>query len=111
MIAVLKEVADANPLCLDDPGPIVIFNGFGASSMDFTLGVWFANADFLAVRASILCDIKARFDREGIEIPFPHLSIYAGSKTAPFPIDLPARPAPPISENHTLELEHARTRV
>lgn len=100
VIALLKEIADANPLALDEPAPIVIFNGFGASSMDFTLGVWFATADMLALRASILCDIKARFDREDIEIPFPHLSIYTGSKTAPFPIDLPARPAPPISENH-----------
>ena len=92
VIAVLKEVADANLLCLDDPGPIVIFNGFGASSMDFTLGVWFANADFLAVRASILCDIKARFDREGIEIPFPPISLYTGSQTQPFPVDLPPPP-------------------
>jgi small-conductance mechanosensitive channel len=32
--------------------------------------------------------IKERFDEEGIEIPFPHHSIYAGSVTDPFPIRL-----------------------
>ncbi len=99
VIALLIEIANANPLALDEPAPIVIFNGFGASSIDLTLGVWFASADMLALRTSILCDIKARFDREDIEIPFPHLSIYAGSKTAPFPIDLPTRLAAPIAKS------------
>ena len=86
VMALLREIAVANPLCLDNPAPVVIFDGFGDSAMNFTLGIWFASADLLAVRGSILCAIKARFDREGIEIPFPHLSIYAGSETRPFPV-------------------------
>jgi small-conductance mechanosensitive channel len=31
-------------------------------------------------------EIKERFDREGIEIPFPHISVYTGTATAPFPV-------------------------
>ena len=73
VMALLREIAAANPLCLDNPAPIVIFNGFGDSGMNFTLGVWFSSPDMLAVRASILCGIKACLDREGIEIPVPHI--------------------------------------
>ena len=60
---------------------VVVLAVFSALS---AVGIWFASADLLAVRGSILCEIKARFDREGIEIPFPHLSIYSGSETLPF---------------------------
>ena len=31
-------------------------------------------------------EIKERFESEGIEIPFPHLSLYSGSATDPMPI-------------------------
>lgn len=83
---VLGEVADQNPNSLDEPAPIILFKGFGDSSLDFLLGVWFEKADMLILRNSILREIKRRFDDEGIEIPFPHRSLYAGSVTDPFPI-------------------------
>jgi small-conductance mechanosensitive channel len=31
-------------------------------------------------------EIKKQFDERGIEIPFPHISVYAGSRTDPFPV-------------------------
>ncbi len=83
---ILLEVADANPLCLDEPAPLVIFNGFGASSLDFVLAVWFSKNDYLDARNSLLRDVKTRFDADGIEIPFPHVSVYAGEATKPFPV-------------------------
>ncbi|WP_334313301.1 mechanosensitive ion channel family protein [Psychrosphaera algicola] len=33
-------------------------------------------------------EIKKTFDEQGIEIPFPHLSLYAGSETKPFDVDV-----------------------
>ena len=33
-------------------------------------------------------EIKLAFDREGIEIAFPHLSLYTGEATKPFPITM-----------------------
>jgi small-conductance mechanosensitive channel len=32
--------------------------------------------------------IKEAFDARGIEIPFPHRSIYAGALTDPFPVQV-----------------------
>ena len=94
VIEVLRDVADRNPNCLDEPAPLVAFTGFGDSSLNLLLGVWFAKEDFLELRNSIHRDIKERFDREGIEIPFPHRTLYAGSVTDPFPVRLVDAPAP-----------------
>lgn len=85
---VLKEVAKNNPLCLEEPEPIVLIQGYGASSIDFLFGVWFEKTKFREVKNSVLIEVKEAFDREGIEIPFPHLSLYTGEATKPFPVDI-----------------------
>lgn len=82
----LMEVADRNPHCLDEPEPLIIFQQFGDSSLDFMLAVWCVKTDFLTLKNSIMQEIKEAFDRKGIEIPFPHRTIYTGEATKPFPI-------------------------
>lgn len=86
VISILKEIANNNPNCLDEPEPLILFKGFGDSALEFLFGVWFAKADFLNLRNSIQREIKERFDAEGIEIPFPHRTLYAGEATKPFPV-------------------------
>ncbi len=85
---VLLEVADANPDVLMEPIPLVIFQGYADSSINFTLAVWARRENYLLVRNAIAEDVKRKFDEEGIEIPFPHRSLYTGSATEPFPIRL-----------------------
>ena len=79
----LKEVASKNPLCLEEPEPLIVFKSFGDSGINVMLGVWFEKANFLAVKNSVFQEIKATFDAEGIEIPFPHMSLYAGEASGP----------------------------
>ena len=86
VVEVIKRVVKRNPFCLDEPEPLVVFKDFGASGINILLGVWFEKANFLKVKNSIFMEIKSTFDAEGIEIPFPHVSIYAGEATKPFPI-------------------------
>ena len=88
---VLAEVADRNPLCLDEPAPVYIFKGFGESSLDMQFSVWTKRENYLALLNSIYLEIKAAFDAAGIEIPFPHRSLYTGSVTDPFPIRIVER--------------------
>lgn len=88
VVRVLKEVADENPHSLDEPEPIVIFENYGDSSLNFMLGIWFEKSEFLKLKNEIMADIKKRFDREGIEIPFPHHTLYTGEATKPFPIQI-----------------------
>ena len=83
---VLMAVADANSLCLDEPTPLFIFNGFGDSALEIQFSVWAKRENFLALRNGITAEIKVAFDEAGIEIPFPHRSIYTGEVTRPFPV-------------------------
>lgn len=83
---VLMEVADQNPLCLEEPKPLFIFQGFGDSALNIQFSVWAKRENFLEMKNSIQIEIKQAFDAENIEIPFPHRSLYAGSLTEPFPV-------------------------
>jgi small-conductance mechanosensitive channel len=69
-----------------EPEPTVFFDGYGDSSLDLRLAVWTMRENFFTLKNTLLEEIKARFDAEGIEIPFPHRSLYAGEATHPFPI-------------------------
>jgi small-conductance mechanosensitive channel len=82
----LMTVADSQPLCLQEPAPLLIFKGYGDSALEFLFCVWTARENFLGVMNGVKQGIKEEFDRRGIEIPFPHLSIYAGSVTGPIPV-------------------------
>ena len=84
--SILLEVAEANPHVLMEPEPQVMFTGYGASSIDFMFAVWAKRESWLAVKNSISEQVKLRLDAEGIEIPFPHVSVYTGSMTEPFPV-------------------------
>ena len=90
---VLMSVADRNTMCLDDPAPLFIFTGFGESSLDIQFSVWAKRENFLPLRNSITAEIKAAFDAAGIEIPFPHRSLYTGEATRPFPVTIVSREA------------------
>lgn len=83
---VLKNIAKENPLCLDEPEPLILANTFNSSSIDFLFGVWFEKSNYVQVRNTIFQQITSRFKEEGIEIPYPHVSIYSGEETKPFPI-------------------------
>lgn len=83
---ILESVAKNNPLCLEEPEPLIVFQRFGSSSIDVLFGIWFEKSNFLAVKNSVFQEIKKAFDQEGIEIPFPHVSIYTGESTKPFPV-------------------------
>ena len=101
---VLLEVADRNPLCLKEPDPLFIFQGFGDSSMDIQLSVWAQRENFLKLKNSIFEEVKLAFDEHGIEIPFPHLSLYAGSETDAIPVTMvePRTPEPSAEQKRDL---------
>lgn len=85
---VLEDIARNNPLCLEEPEPVIIFQAFGSSSIDITFGIWFEKTNFMAVKNSVFQEIKTSFDREGIEIPFPHVSLYAGEASKPIKMEM-----------------------
>jgi small conductance mechanosensitive channel len=68
LVEALGDVADV----LDDPAPVVAFDSFGDSSINFTAYFWFrSTGDFHVVKRRAATSIKRVLDREHIDIPFP----------------------------------------
>lgn len=90
----LLRVAEKNPLCLEEPKPLFIFLGFGDSALNLQFSVWALRQNFVDLRNTIHEEIKLAFDQAGIEIPFPHRTLYAGTATDPFPVRVVGPSAP-----------------
>lgn len=88
----LMAVAEKNPLCLDEPEPLFLMTGFGDSALTLQFSVWASRENFRDLRNAIQEEIKVAFDEAGIEIPFPHRTLYAGSQTEPFPVRVVSEP-------------------
>lgn len=84
---VLMEVAEKNEYALSEPEPLIIFDAFGASSIDLLFLVWAPVKEYILLKNTIQEEVKAKFDEEGIEIPFPHVSLYAGSASKALPVE------------------------
>lgn len=88
VMGVLKKVSKETPLCLDEPEPLIIIKNYADSGITVLLGLWFEKTNYLALRNSVMVKIKQAFEAEGIEIPFPHLSLYTGEASKPFPVSV-----------------------
>jgi small-conductance mechanosensitive channel len=84
----LLEIADAHPLALEEPRPLVILTGFGDSGVSIQFSVWGARANFLELRNGLFTRIHAGFRDAGVEIPFPQVALHAGSDSRAIGVDL-----------------------
>jgi MscS family membrane protein len=75
--AALMEVALAEPLICDDPEPRVRFRNLGESSLDFELLGWIERPELRGQAVdALLTAVVARFERDGITIPFPQRDLW-----------------------------------
>ncbi len=71
----LAAVADANPLCLDEPKPVIVFKGFEASAMRIQFSIWAATPNYLALRNQISGEVRVALDAAGLPVPFPRRAL------------------------------------
>lgn len=74
---ILMDIAETNPLALQEPQPVVNFQQFGASSVDLQFQVWTNRENFIRLRNEVNEEIKRRFDAAGVEIPFPQMVVHS----------------------------------
>lgn len=65
----LLAVADAHPLCLEEPKPLVFIDNLGASMIEMQLLVWSARENFFETKNALNDAIKLGLAREGVEMP------------------------------------------
>ncbi len=75
----LAQVANATEGVLRHPAPTVLFIGFGASSLDFSVRGWATFDDHIFVRSRMALAVHAALKEAGIEIPFPQQDLHLRS--------------------------------
>jgi small-conductance mechanosensitive channel len=74
---VLKGVLEADEEVLDDPAPLIVFNEFGDSSLNFDIYAWIGDFDIgFGTTHRINTAINAALADAGITIPFPQRDLH-----------------------------------
>lgn len=78
---VLTEIVSGQEKALPEPKPTIKLHSLGDSSVNFVVRVWTKTDDYWDVYWDILREVKLRFDREGISIPFPQRDVHVYSQS------------------------------
>ncbi|MFN3640477.1 MAG: mechanosensitive ion channel family protein [Flavobacterium sp.] len=74
------EVLTNHPLVLEEPAPVIWVKDLADSSVDLAVRPWANNESFWQMRSEVLEQIKAAFDANGIDIPFPQRDVHIKTK-------------------------------
>ena len=72
---VLIEAANSNPVCLLEPAPLFIVNGFGDSGVDIQFSAWARRENFLELRNKLASSILKHFKEKDIRVALPRLRV------------------------------------
>jgi len=76
VMEILLEIGKAHPKVLRNPDPVVLFQNFGESSLDFELRVFLGDVlNGAMVKNDLRLMIFERFRDEGIGIPYPQRNV------------------------------------
>lgn len=73
---VLKDIVNQHRLVLDYPEPFVGLLEQADSSLNFAVRVWVNTPDYWTVYFDLLEEVKLRFDKEEISIPYPQMDLH-----------------------------------
>ncbi|WP_251357893.1 mechanosensitive ion channel family protein [Kangiella sp. TOML190] len=73
---VLHEILDEHEQVLKKPEPNIRLHELGDSSVNFIVRPWVRTTDYWEVYWDVTREVKMRFDKEGISIPFPQRDVH-----------------------------------
>ena len=79
---IVREALDADERILKDPEPMIVVGELGESSVNLYVRPWANAADVWPARFDLTKDIKERFDKAGITIPFPQRDLHVNQKAS-----------------------------
>ncbi len=74
--AVLGEILSADDRVLEDPAPVIGVLELADSSVNLAVRPWTRTPDYWGLYFDTMEAVKARFDAEGISIPFPQRDVH-----------------------------------
>ncbi len=74
---VILKLVEAEPMLATSPAPVVLFTGFGDSSLDLHIGAWCKTGDYHSVRFKFANNLLNEFRKQGINIPFPTRTVFS----------------------------------
>ena len=80
VIEILKTVARNNPNTLESPTPMALFDGYGSSTLDFTLYCWVEFDVSLGTKSDIALGAHEALAEAGIPAPLPMQKIQIDTK-------------------------------
>ena len=72
----IRDIIGSDARVMADPEPMIAVSELADSSVNFTVRVWTAAADYFGVKFDTTEAVKKRFDAEGISIPFPQRDVH-----------------------------------
>ena len=75
-MGIVKETLSRIPGVLADPEPVISVAGLDSSQVTLNVRPWVQGEDYWAVLSETLKTVKAEFDKAGVEIPFPQITVH-----------------------------------
>lgn len=79
--SVLADILSKDDRILSEPEPRIAVSELADSSVNLIVRPWVKNSDYINVYYSLLEEIKKRFDKEGISIPYPQSDVHIHNHT------------------------------
>lgn len=79
---IVKEALDADERVLKEPEPMIVVGELGESSVNLYVRPWAKAADVWPARFDLTKDIKERFDKAGVTIPFPQRDLHVSQNAS-----------------------------
>lgn len=75
------SVMENHPMIVKEPAePFVRVSNYGESTIEYTLRAWCETDNYWTVYFDMLEQVKASFDKAGVEMTYPHLNVHVVEK-------------------------------